>query len=215
MLGQIHESANRPSDIQSYVCKEDEVKYFRPKYDRDTGKFLGLYETVGFLVVPGDLPEVFLSYGCDTEKSKVSYSNFKHKILSSFSGTLFNSHIKLIEKSNELEMSQLFFFLPAITDRKESLNQYLENVNITPVDVDKKKLDTLCGKPFDPSRLDFESVKMRSAVISALKEIASLTNSNLKRNADALMCKENISYDAIEWVDGINHSIPKKFKLSY
>ena len=128
---------------------------------------------------------------------------------------LFNNHIKLIEKSDELEMSQLFFFLPSITDRKESLNQYLKNVDIIPVDVDKKMLDTFCGEPFDPSRLDFESDKMRLAVISALKEIASLSNSNLKRNTKTLMCKENISYKSIEWVDGMNHSIPKKSKLSY
>ena len=31
LLGQIHESANPPSDIQGYECKEDEVKYYRPK----------------------------------------------------------------------------------------------------------------------------------------------------------------------------------------
>ena len=40
LLGQIHESANPPSDIQSYECKDGEVKYYRPKYNRDTGKFL-------------------------------------------------------------------------------------------------------------------------------------------------------------------------------
>ena len=112
-------------------------------------------------------------------------------------------------------MSQRFFFLSSITHRKENLNQYLENVNLTPADVDKKKLDTLCGEPFDPSKLDFESAKMRSAVISALKEIASISNSNLKRNAETLMCKENISDESIEWVCGVNRSRPKKFKLSF
>ena len=97
LLGQIHESSNSPSDVKSYVCKEDKVKYFCPKYDKGTGKFLGLYETVSILVVQGDPSEVFLSYGYDTEKSKVSYLSFKHKIPSSFSGTLFNNHIKLID----------------------------------------------------------------------------------------------------------------------
>ena len=87
----------------------------------------------------GDLLEVFLSYGYNTEKSKVLYSSFKCKIPSSFSSMLFNQHIKLVEKSKDLEMSQLFFFLPSITDRKESLNRYLKNVNITPIDVDKKQ----------------------------------------------------------------------------
>ena len=53
---------------------------------------------------------------------------------------------------------------------------------------------------------------MRSAVISALKEIASASNSNVKRNADILMCKENISDESVEWLDGVNRLIPTKFK---
>ena len=73
----------------------------------------------------------------------------------------------------------------------------------------------MCGEAFDPSNLDFRSPKMRSAVISSLKEIASVLNLNLKRNADTLMCRENISDESVEWVDGVNHSIPEKFKLSY
>ena len=56
---------------------------------------------------------------------------------------------------------------------------------------------------------------MRSAVISALKEIAIIPNSNLKGNADRLICRENISDESIEWLDGMKHSIPEKFKLSY
>ena len=98
-LGQIHESANLPSDIQNYECKEDEVKYYLPKYDRDTGKFLGIYETVGFLVVSGDPFEVFLSDGYDVKKCNVLYSSFKQKIPSGFSGTLFHRHIKVVESS--------------------------------------------------------------------------------------------------------------------
>ena len=108
-MRQVHESANLPSNIKTYECKEDEVKYYCPKYDKDTGKFLRLYETVRFLVVRGDPFEVFLSYGYDVKESKVLYSSFKCKIPSSFRGTLFNSHIKLIESSGDLEMSQLFF----------------------------------------------------------------------------------------------------------
>ena len=56
--------------------------------------------------------EVFLSHGYDAKKYKVLYSSFKRKIPSRFSGTLFNCHIKLIESSDDLDMSQLFFFSP-------------------------------------------------------------------------------------------------------
>ena len=161
--------------------------------------------------------EVFLSYGYDVKKCNVLYSSFKQKIPSGFSGTLFNRHIKVVESSEYLEMSQLFFFLPFITDRKENHNQYLKNVNRTPLDVEKKQLDTYCGigETFDPSKLKLKSAKMRSAVTEALKEIASVSNSNLKKNADALMCKENISDASVEWSNDVKRSIPEKFKLSY
>ena len=56
---------------------------------------------------------------------------------------------------------------------------------------------------------------MRSAIISELKEIATISNSNLKRNTNILMCKENISEDSIEWIEDVKRSIPEKFKLIY
>ena len=90
-------------------------------------------------------------------------------------------------------------------------------MNTTPLDVGKKQLDTYCGigETFDPSKRESKSARMRSAVIDALKEIASVSNSNLKRNADALMCKENISDASVEWLNGVKRSIPEKFKVSY
>ena len=79
----------------------------------------------------------------------------------------------------------------------------------------KKQFDTLCGETFDPSKLDSKSPKMRSAVLNTLKKIASISNSNLKRNADTIMCRENISDKSVEWLNSMDHSIPEKFKLSY
>ena len=86
---------------------------------------------------------------------------------------------------------------------------------MAPIDVEKTQLDTFCGESFDPSKLESNSPKMRSAVISALKEIAIVSNSNLKRNADALIFNENFSDKSIEWLEGFKLSIPEKFKLSY
>ena len=34
----------------SYVLKENEVKMIRTKYNPETGEFLGLYKTIGFMV---------------------------------------------------------------------------------------------------------------------------------------------------------------------
>ena len=172
VIGQIHESISPTSDIKNYMCEKDEVIYYRPRYDKDTSKFLGLYETVGFLMVCRDPYEVFLSREYDRENSKVLYSSFKKKIPSSFNAPLFNEHIVLIKIADNNGMSQLFFFFPS------NLSETL-----TPINVNKKKLDTLCdGEPFDPSKLDSKSPKMRSVVISMLEEIATISNSNLKRN---------------------------------
>ena len=40
--------AHQPKDIESYDCKEDEVKILRAKYDRANGKFLGLEYCICF-----------------------------------------------------------------------------------------------------------------------------------------------------------------------
>ena len=45
----------------------------RPKYNPETGEFLRLYETVGFMVVRRSPEEVFFKYGYDKDKSKVLY----------------------------------------------------------------------------------------------------------------------------------------------
>ena len=42
IVAQIMQLAHQPKDIESYDCKEDEVKILRAKYDRANGKFLGL-----------------------------------------------------------------------------------------------------------------------------------------------------------------------------
>ena len=84
ILGQIIESSNPPENILSYTLKENEFRMIRPKYDRSTGQFKGLYETVRVLVVRGSPEEVFLNYGYDQNELKVLYSHYRRKILSSF-----------------------------------------------------------------------------------------------------------------------------------
>ena len=80
-------------------------------YNPENNEFLGVYETVRFLVVCGDPFEVFLNYGYDPIKSNIWYSSFRKKIPSSFSGTMFNRHKSLIESGEvDSDMSGLFFF---------------------------------------------------------------------------------------------------------
>ena len=70
-MGQVVEAANPPEDISSYVLKENKVKMIRPKDNAETREFLGLHETVRFMVVSGSPDEVFFNYGYDKDKSKV------------------------------------------------------------------------------------------------------------------------------------------------
>ena len=59
ILGQLVQAANPPEDISTYQLNKGEVKMVRPKQNPNTGEFLGLYETVGFIVVGGSPKELF------------------------------------------------------------------------------------------------------------------------------------------------------------
>ena len=68
-----------------------------------------------------------------TIKSQSFYSwrktYFKH-----FFGTLFiKDKNQIINDEQKQQFSKLFFFLPSISDRKEGLNQYMDNVSLHPV----------------------------------------------------------------------------------
>lgn len=73
ILGQVIEVVNIPNHIETYECFADEVKMYRPENDVATGQFLGLYKTVGLMVVRGDDDDTFFNYGFDKEKSKLLY----------------------------------------------------------------------------------------------------------------------------------------------
>ena len=143
---------NPCDDIPTYVLKESEVKMIRPKYNAETGEFLGLYEAVGFMVVRGSPDEVF-NYGYDKDKCKVVYSHYRRRIPNCFSGTIFNSHRAIIETGEvDSEFSNIYFFLPSITDRSEDINQYLKNVSISPIDITQKQFDDWAGCEFKPCK---------------------------------------------------------------
>ena len=45
----------------------------------------------------------------------------------------------------EVDFSNNYFFLPVITDRSEEINQYLNNVSISPIDITQKQLGGWSG----------------------------------------------------------------------
>ena len=64
-IGQLIVAANQPSQVDQYVCKDNELKLFTCLHDTQTGEFLGLKSEIAFIVLRGDEGEVFLSYCFD------------------------------------------------------------------------------------------------------------------------------------------------------
>ena len=68
----------------------------------------------------------------------------------------------------EGKMSNIFFFLPSITDRSEKIDIYLNSVSISPIDITQQQLNGWAETLFDPSKLDtygLEKNMMTDAVI--------------------------------------------------
>ena len=127
-------------------------------------------ETLGYLTVRGDPNECFFKYGYDKKNSKVLYSTNKMKILNSFQGGLFTRHKQCYE-SGELskDLSRLYYFLPATTDRIKKINQHMSLVFLKPIDVEEHKF----GEGFNPSVLDGahpDKEKAREVVLEILKK---------------------------------------------
>ena len=112
------------------------VKLITCIYDKSTGRFNGLALRLKYIVLRGDVGECFFSYGGDEQKSTVLYSVSKERIPNAFVSTYFKKHFREIidERRHNEEFSVLFYYLPSVTDRKEEINQFRDNVNLNPID---------------------------------------------------------------------------------
>ena len=134
----------------------------RPKYNSEIGEFLGLYETVGFLVVRGDAGDIFLNCGFDKEKSKVLYSQYRRKIPNASCGNMFNRHRMIESGELDSDISQLHVLLPSVTDKFEEINQYLKNISIAPIDIKQNQLNVWAQNgAFNPAKLDLYEDKKK------------------------------------------------------
>ena len=114
VLGQVLPMINWPSDIDNYVCGENEVKMFVPMYNTETGEFKGIQKLLGYIMVRGDKDECFLSYDYDSNKLTVLFSSFKQVLPNIFQSTSFKKHNSMLTEERE-ESSRLFFYLPSTT----------------------------------------------------------------------------------------------------
>ena len=149
-------------------------KTFSLHYDTVKGKFLGLYKTLGYIVVRGNPEEYLLDYGFSKEISKILYSYHKKAY-----------QVCLVEHSSiairwclkqgvyRLHF-QIFFILPSTTDRSKQINRYLGSVNLLPIDGPVNSFETKKNVVFDPSKLDFANQKkeiMTGVVVKMLKKL--------------------------------------------
>ena len=191
-----------------------------PLYSK-TGEFKGLWKTINYLVVRGSPEEVFFNYGCDCEKSKILFSHYRRRIPNSFSGTIFNRHRTMIE-SGEVKgnFSNIYFFLPAINDKSEEINQYLNkfqclNFPYWHPTVSVKWLSWNKVWPLEAWLVWFGKNMMTDAVVKCLNYMNDISNSNIVRNADGLLSRREVEVP-VDWIgDNKKCVLPQKFKVSY
>ena len=218
VIGQLIVAAKQPEDIATYTCLKNEVKLLSCLYDIESGNFKGFHEQVAFIVLRGDADETFLSYGFDKLKSKLLYSFSKQQIPNAFSSVAFSKHFKEIMNKDETEdSSSLFYFLPSISDRKEEINQYKNNVSLSPIDVTVDLIESFSVEKvsFKPNLLNSSDEKERKPQTEMLyglfKHIATVSNQNLERNIAHLNITQG--RDKMEWSNSKFDS--SKFKLTY
>ena len=127
-----------------------------PLYDNNDGRFLGIKEIAGYVMLRGDKGETFWIYGYSEEKSNILYCIAKQPMPNVFKGTVFKVYgNEMLSERNRNEFSKIFFYLPSITDRKEKINQYRDQVSLMPADCKYERFAdfTPLGYVYDPSHL--------------------------------------------------------------
>ena len=216
ILAQILPYANTP-DLDTYKLKNDEVFLMCPVYDKDTATFKGIETRVALIIVRGDENECFLSYGYDPDKSKQLYSSFNQEIPNVFTSTTFKKFNDFLTSTDKGEFSTLFYYLPSITDRKEKINQFKNNVQLFPLTVEYDEfINFNKGKQqFYPQHLESTDFELRSVaretVVNYMKQVTNFSNSNLKRNAKSLVVADK----ALDSVASHEADFSARFKKTY
>ena len=221
IIGQLITAANQPEDIDAYTCNDNEVKLLSCVYDLESGKFKGLRLMLAYIVLRGDKDEVFFSYGYNKSKSTVLYSYAKQQIPDTFITTSFKRHFQEVvnEKKGEA-YSEMFYYLPSISDRKEEINQHKSNVSLVPIDVTPEFINSFSSEKqykFQPDLLNSRDEKVREPHVKVLRNlfrnIAQFSNQNLERNIMYLNTKANRTSNEMEWTT--NRFNNSRFKLTY
>ena len=219
VLGQLLTLKNPPENNE--LENSSYLKLYSPSYDRDQGRFLGIKECVAYIMIRGYEDECFYTYGFDPKKSSLLYCYSKQLMPNVFKGTAFNCHDLLNVAESKTTLSNIFFYLPSITDRKEGINQYKDQVALVPITFnleDFSKFSPREDYQFNPADLDAEIGNERASLASKTVEnwfhhAAKMSNNNMLQNVFALLKKEGLNQDELEWAPSLAQSMAEKGKF--
>ena len=124
------------------------------------------------------------------------------------------------QSQENLDLSEMFMFLPSTLDSKENIQQYSSNINLHPIDVSYDQLKALNDhENFAPADLDNSVSRNKIAKIfySFMKEVASASNHNLVRNSNTFISnggKIDSNFE-FSWVNDSYAELQQKFQLRY
>ena len=100
--------------------------------------------------------EFFLSYGYSEEHASTLFCYQKQSMPNIFRGTSFSSHGLSTHLDNKSIMSNICFYLPSVTDRKEDINRFKSMVSLLPVTSTVEDINAFSpnGYNFNPKHLD-------------------------------------------------------------
>ena len=211
MIGQLVGLKNSPEDLAESDRRH--TKMYSPSYDHQSGKFFGVKTKIAYIMICNEEQEVFFTYGYDAEHASILYCYSRQCMSNVFRGTAFNTH-KLHNVAEAKEgFSNIFFYLPSITDRKESVNRYRDQVSLVAVtctDDDISKFSPQ-GYKFNPAHLDLDSETdentcAREPVIEFFHNAVKFSNSNLTQNVYALIKEKNIDQSTLQWAPSMAQS---------
>ena len=111
------------------------------------------------------------------------------------------------EERKRKEFSTLFYYLPLITDRKETINVHKNNANLTPIYCPLTLIESFASKKgtsFNPQLLNSTNPEQRNPQVEMsyglFRQIAEYSNNNLVRNADYLLAKNKRRAEDMPWV---------------
>ena len=221
ILGQLIFAANQPKKIDEHKCEPNEVKLLSCVYDLESGDFKVVRLMLAYIVLRGDEDEIFFSYGYNKSKSKILYSYSKQQIPDAFISTSFKKHFsEIMNEKRDENSSSLFYYLPSITDRKETINQWKNNPSLVPIDLTIDFIESFSQNQqdkFKPDLLNSTDSKLRDPQVeiprSLFRHIAQNSNQNLERNIAYLNMRQSRSSNEMEWSSSRFDS--SKFKLTY